>query len=265
MTSPPCLADTRAIVFDLGNTLIADPREQIIRALAPRAVAALRRHLPKLTQKAFIRAWVDADSRINFPFASHFMQEESFVSAGLADLGLERQHRVLLAPKLLRDYRAHLRKHLRAEGRRSPLRRVLKALRDTGRPLIVFSDDRDWATESMLQWYGIAEFFEGWIFTSEGTGVEKTSSKVFDFLIDRIRAAVPDIRPGQCLYIGDHWRRDIDSPKRRGWLAVLYAALRTAQQTTAWRDYAEEGEHQPDAVVHTWDELLALLMGGPRL
>ena len=249
----------RAIVFDLGNTLIADPRKPVVRAIAPAAVTALRKHLRGLSKGEFTRVWLDADSRITFPFASHFMQEEAFVTAALSGLGLQREHRALLAPKLLGSYRAQLKKHLHNAGRRSPLRKVLRALRESGRLLVVFSDDRDWATEAMLKWFGIGVFFEGWIFTSEGTGVAKTDPRVFDFLIARIRRRIPDIRPKEALYIGDDWQRDVDSPKRRGWRAVLYGPHRTRDQTTGWRDYARMGKHRPDAVVHSWADVLTLM------
>src|SRR3990170_8025201 len=99
-----------SIVFDWGNTLVFDPFDTLLPIVSEKAVAiAQDRFQLGLDKKRFSEAWGNANSVLNFQFASHFSQEEPWIQAGLKEAGVPDDIRVLLGPQILAEYRSSFR------------------------------------------------------------------------------------------------------------------------------------------------------------
>jgi len=249
-----------ALVFDLGNTLIADPRAAVIGRIAERSVRKLSRWKKGLHPGGFAQAWLAADGEVHGRFWSHFMQEEPVVQRALIKLGVARETRALLAPEILAAYRRALRDYLSHHYDTRPLRQALIRQRKAGKLLLVFSDDREIGTENMLRWAGLLDFFKPNFYCSEQLGMEKgIDDGLFNLLFDKLCALRPDLTPDRCVHIGDVQSKDIDPPKAAGWRAILHRPPSHADQSAMWRDYDEHPAHQPDAILTHWRELGELI------
>jgi len=149
-----------AIVFDLGNTLIADPRAAVLGRIAERCVTKLSRWRKGLHPGEFAQAWLSADAEIHGRYWSHFIQEEPIVQRALRALAVPRETRALLGPEILGLYRRGLRDYLSNDYDARPIRNALIRQKKAGKLLMVFSDDREIGTENMLRWAGLLDFFK---------------------------------------------------------------------------------------------------------
>ena len=171
-----------AIVFDLGNTLIADPRAAVIGRIAERCVRKLSRWSRTVHPGVFSQAWLAADAEIHGRYWSHFMQEEPILQRALRKLEISREVRALVAPELLSLYRKSLRKYLWKEYDASAVQNALRLLKKASKLLMVFSDDREIGTENMLRWAGLLQFFRPNTYCSEQLGLEKGEAGLFELL-----------------------------------------------------------------------------------
>jgi putative hydrolase of the HAD superfamily len=84
------------------------------------------------------------------------------------------------------------------------------------------------------------------IFISEELGVAKPHPRIFTIACESL-----GIAPTEALYVGDHPANDVDPAHEAG----LFTCLRRG----AGRHGEERAQHQPDFVVETLDELIAVL------
>jgi len=248
-----------AVVFDLGNTLIADPRAAVIGRIAQRCVKKLSRWKHDLHPGSLAQAWLKADAEIHGRYWSHFMQEEPIIQLALRQLEVPRETRALLGPEILGIYRRTLREYLLNEVDFRPLRNALIRLKKANKFLMVFSDDRDIGTENFLRWSGLLKFFSPHYICSEQIGLEKGEEGLFELLFERIRKERPEVTPDRVLHIGDVQSKDVDPPKSAGWRAILYRTPSHKEQSAVWRNYDEKKHFQPDAVISHWRELSDLI------
>src|SRR5947207_2893045 len=100
-------------LFDCGGTLINDPFPDSLQSL--QQFRGRRADLESIfTDSAFemlAKTWQTENATSSFPFASHFLQEEIWIIRSLRRLAqasmIGFDDIPLVAPQLLREYRAH--------------------------------------------------------------------------------------------------------------------------------------------------------------
>ncbi len=206
-----------SIVFDLGNTLIFDPFDQLKEVVGDEAVGLARNDFGvELDKQKFLDAWSRANDETNWQFASHFSQEEPWIQVGLKEASVAEEVRILLGLQILVIYRRKFKELLEHDPRRLELRETLEQLKRRGKHLAVISNDRSFATKSMLTWIGISDLFDH-VMTSEEIGIEKPDPKVFEIASKFFGKPISDI-----IYVGDDPVRDVDGAHKAGAKAILY-------------------------------------------
>lgn len=241
------------VLFDLGGTLIDDPFEDVLRMIRSDIVEEFRNW--KLEEDAvaeFLLSWHEANLKSDHPFASHFLQEETWIAEALLNLNRARaippmQDIPLLSPRILRRYRELAAVQISNQAQLPALRQLLGWLRSTETVVGVASNDREFATRTMLIWADLANFAE-WVFTSEGLskkhqGAEKPAPEFF-------RAIFSDLgRPMSTwdgvFYVGDSEKNDIVPANSLGIHTVRFLNKRNPQNTS-WLDttMASRAEYQ---------------------
>lgn len=248
MTNKEKLTGT-SIVFDVGNTLVFDPFDEILPKVITKATGlAAQKYNLTLNNQAFSQSWSKANNSLNFPYASHFCQEEPFIEAGLSEIGVLEKIRGSLATDILTIYRHSFRQWLQQDPRRVELRETLKQLRDRNKHLAVVSNDRKYATPFMLEGLGIIDLFDH-IITSEEIGIEKPDPRVFEEAARRFQKSISDI-----VYIGDDPIRDIQCAHQAGAKAILYIPPEKYRTSKGWRDYSSRTD-EPDATVERFSDI----------
>ena len=206
------------LIFDLGGTLIFDPFEDVISRLAKtplreRLEAGLQGHVVD----TFLKNWKTENANSNFKFASHFLQEDTWISRAawpMYEVGAIRsraQFPIWIA-EILGLYRLLAVEVIANQGHLKDLRRALAAAQDKKYYLSVASNDRYFAASTMLSAAGILQYFDH-VVTSEGlsfrvAGAEKPSRIFFDAFETSTGLRFNKI---DTLYIGDDETRDIKS------------------------------------------------------
>jgi HAD superfamily hydrolase (TIGR01549 family) len=98
-------------------------------------------------------------------------------------------------------------------------RRVLEKLHRQGVPMGVLSN-WDYELPRILESLGLSKYF-GFVLSSAELGAQKPSEKVFAAALARVRALKPDVSARDCVYIGDHWEKDV-LPARLSGLTPLW-------------------------------------------
>jgi len=236
-----------AIAFDVGNTLTTSPMPDVLAAMAPAFCEILQRRGANVAQQALIEAWDKANREVHFPFASHFMQEEPIVQEALRRLGVPADVRALAAPELLVLCRRAIRGVLEDRDL-DELIACLDDLRERGKRLAILSNDRSFATPTLLKWMGLADRF-GLVTVSEETGHEKPAPQAFDVLIARL-----GLPPERIAYIGDDTVRDMAAGQRAGLKVILWRPGGRELEETSWAT-SQEVAVTPDAVLTAWSDL----------
>lgn len=243
-----------SIVFDNGNTIVFDPFDDLKERVAKDAleIASNEFHV-LLDQDKFLDAWTRANANIDFPFSSHFSQEEPFIQAGLKAAEVDDGVRPILALAILKQYREQFRELLEKNPRRNELRNTLEELRSRGKHLAVLSNDRDFATRSMMNWMGIEDLFDHFL-TSEGIGIEKPDPEIFSIAAQHFGRSIGDI-----IYVGDDPVRDVKCAHDAGAKAVLYVPPEEYRTSKSWRAYSAEEQLEPDATIENFRDLLTVI------
>ena len=135
-----------------------------------------------------------------------------------------------------------------SDPRTKQVKETLGKLKDRGKRLGVFSNDRIVGLGLTLHCMGIQAFFE-YIETSESIGIEKPDPRVFDDILDWFR-----LPPNSITYVGDDPIRDIDAAKRKNLNAVWYSVDPNLYSEN-WRNYKAPEEFAPDAIITSFAEL----------
>ena len=247
----PDAINVDAVAFDVGNTLTASPLPDAMQDIAQASCVHLQDCGFGIAPQAIAEAWLDADRTVDYPFASHFLQEEPIVQRALADLGIPAATRSLVAPELLSICRRAIQRVL--EGRKQPeLLAALGDLRGRGKVLAVMSNDRAFATPTMLDWLGLAREFSQ-VIVSEEVGYEKPSPELFGELSRRIRTP-----PDRIAYVGDDTVRDVEAGRKAGLKVILWRPGGKAPEETLWAT-SRGVDARPDAVLTAWRDLPGLI------
>jgi HAD superfamily hydrolase (TIGR01549 family) len=242
-----------SIVFDWGNTLVFDPFDTLAPRVAESAAnIALREFEFTLDYPKFLSAWSRSNSELNFPFASHFSQEEPWIQQGLREAGVPEEIRSLFGPQILSEYRLSFKTLLENDPRRKELRETLEAFKNKGKHLAVISNDRSFTPKATLTWLGIADLFDHFL-TSEEIGIEKPDPRVFEVAAERFGRPIGDI-----IYVGDDPIRDVQCAHKAGAKAILYVPPEKYRSSKSWRDYSLSPD-KPEFTVERFSDLLKVI------
>ncbi len=234
-------------LFDNGGTLIDDPFAEALAALRADGAAAdaLAAHgLPADAWAAFLTAWAEENDRFSFPFASHFVQEETWVNRALLRLArggtLDAGAVPDLAPRILARYRAAARALISAQPQHATIKAVFARLKDAGHGVGVASNDRAVSTHALMSWTGYAAYLDVIVASEEMSSpdrrIEKPDRLFFSEALARIGAA--GAAPRRVVYIGDSETNDVATPKAMGIATVRYINARNPK-SRAWLDHSE--------------------------
>jgi HAD superfamily hydrolase (TIGR01549 family) len=246
--SSPAKIKTPVVVFDQGNTLIMDPFLKVMDLQKSIFQEVCRGNGVNVNVFDLEEAWKNANREVDYPFCTHFTQEEPVIQFALRNLSVPEDTAAILGPDLLREYRNGLKKVIVGDPLTKEVKSTLESLAAGGKKLGVFSNDRIIGLGLLLRTMGIRSLFQ-YIETSEEIGIEKPDPRVFERMIKFFQTD-----PQNITYVGDDPIRDIDPAKSLGLKAILYK-VDPEQYTVSWRDYGQPPRYQPDAVIERFAEL----------
>jgi HAD superfamily hydrolase (TIGR01549 family) len=239
------------IAFDVGNTLIPDPFDLVLKRKSFEMKRAFSRLGHDFSEREITDAWSGANMKINYPHIDHFYQEPAIVKHCLDLLKVDGAGKAQLAIELLIIYRSGIQSAIASDKRIDHIRNVLSELRDAGKRLVAFGNGRQKPVELYLSWAGLREYFKT-VSSSEKIGFEKPDIKVFNYMLHALGTV-----PARGMYVGDDPVNDILGAKKAGMLAVQYVP--PVQVSTPWRDYKMKIRRRPDAVIREFGELLEIV------
>ena len=234
--------DVKVLCFDFGNTLIENPFENVMKYQSKRFEELLRKYGYDIDREEIIYSWRAADSKIHYPFISHFFQERKIVENMLERLGVV-DNRSRIVSELITLYRNGLMVAIRNDPRIKGVRVILERIRNRGKIMAVLSSERTNSLNTMLSWAGMSQYFKK-IIATEAIGVDKPDPNIFWFLLKSLNAGKDDVA-----YIGDSYYNDIMPAKKFGIKAIW---LRK-------RDEKMDSKYRPDAVIRDLSEVLNLI------
>jgi HAD superfamily hydrolase (TIGR01549 family) len=252
MMNSPSKIRARVIVFDQGNTLIMDPFSAVLELQRPVFREVSRRYGVECSNNSLEEAWKKANIEVDYPFCTHFTQEEPIVQRALQQLKVPEDVAAFLGLDLLREYREGLKTVIANDPRTREVKATLERLAAGEKRLAVFSNDRRIGLGLVLKSMGIRPLFQ-YIETSDSIGIEKPDPRVFQHLISFFQT-----EPGNIAYVGDDPIRDIEPAKSQGLQAIFYK-VDANKYTLPWRDYSLKPKIQPDAVIERFSELADII------
>lgn len=259
-----------AVLFDNGGTLTDDPFEDAIALLGQGgALADLEGFgLPRALTARFLALWSEENDGYSFPFASHFIQEETWIVRALlrladAEGAPDPADLPELAPRILRRYRAAVRRIVGRQPQVGPLIAQLRTLKERGCLVGVASNDRTFATRALMAWTGYAPHLDVVLVSEElstpAERIEKPDPRFFAKALERLGNR--GMTPSRLVYVGDSEANDVAAPRSLGFTTVRYINARNPKsrswldhsQTTA-ADYAYRGVDELPAL---FDRILA--------
>jgi FMN phosphatase YigB (HAD superfamily) len=251
-------------LFDNGGTLTDDPFAPALELLREeRTLDDLAASgLPRAAQEQFLALWAEENDRFSFPFACHFLQEETWIVRALLrvagpDGPVDSAVVPELAPRILRRYRTAVRAVLAAQPQHRAIAAIMAQLKAAGCAVAVASNDRAFATRAMMAWTGYAPHLDGVVTSEEMSSpherVEKPAAAFFEKAIERLGAA--RIVADRVVYVGDSETNDVATPKAMGLTTVRYINQRNPK-TRSWLDHTETT--QADYCYRTVGEMPAL-------
>jgi FMN phosphatase YigB (HAD superfamily) len=253
-----------AVLFDNGGTLTDDPFEDAIALLGQGdALADLEAFgLPRALSLPFLTLWSEENDGHSFPLASHFIQEETWIIRALLRLadaeGTPDPADVPeLAPRILRRYRAAVRRIVGRQPQVGPLIAVLRTLKERGCLVGVASNDRTFATRALMAWTGYAPYLDVVLVSEElstpAERIEKPDPRFFAMALERL--VRQGIAPSRLVYVGDSEANDVVAPRLLGFTTVRYINARNPKSRT-WLDHSQTTA--ADYAYRSVDELPAL-------
>lgn len=241
-----------AVVFDKGNTLIMDPFDCVLDSRMQEFVDILAYHGLIYGPDEIRRTWSEANRTVHYQFAAHFYQEAPMVADALARLGVTGAQDAVVRD-LLDAYRDGYSKLIASDPRTAEVKYVLVRLRERGKRLGIFSNDRIEAVNMEIHVMGADGLFD-YVQTSETVGIEKPDPRVFRHIAGSL-----GLPHGRIAYVGDNPAMDIGPAKTEGFRTVLYLVDPAKYAPVIWRNYQEKSAHEPDAVIRSLSELLNVI------
>lgn len=245
------------VAFDWGNTLVMDPFPNIVRDIAVKIVESLHSAVPdfQVSPTDILETWSRVNKEVNFPYASHFAQEEVFIQHALKQLGFPDAEIPILSPEILVMYREEFRKRLENDTElQNELKTTFLGLYNKGKKIAVLSNDRASTPRSTLAWLGVAHLVSAFV-TSEEVRIEKPDPVFFNATAERVGLKLKGM-----VYVGDDPVRDVDGAHKAGVKAILFIPKSEHQSSTSWRDYSTKPEHAPEAIIHKLSELVNIIV-----
>lgn len=253
-----------AVLFDNGGTLTDDPFEDAIAMLRQEhALADLDASgLPRGLSDRFLELWSEENDTHSFPFASHFIQEETWIVRALLRLATaegapDPADVPELAPRILGRYRAAVRGIVRRQPQVGPVMTVLRALKERGCTVGVASNDRTFATRALMAWTGYALYLDFVLVSEElstaSERIEKPEPRFFAKALERLGER--GMAPSRLVYVGDSEANDIAAPRALGFTTVRYINANNPK-SRSWLDHSQTTA--ADYAYRSVDELPAL-------
>jgi len=211
------LAPPRALFFDIGNTLVADPFSLAIPAVAEDLIA--RQRLPLSKRDELLEALHDANTTLDGLGWSHFWGEYDIMEAAIRSvLGSADP---LLVEGSLRTYREEVRNLYRQREDMlalSPptLRNMLLRMRRAGLVIGLISDEREQNIPRYLEVLEAKDLFDV-VVTSESVGVAKPAAAIFLAALERTGHLA-----GEAVYVGNDYSRDVEGGRAVGMRVVYF-------------------------------------------
>ncbi|OLU44052.1 HAD family hydrolase [Faecalibaculum rodentium] len=98
---------------------------------------------------------------------------------------------------------------------------VLKDLTDQGFILYAASNGRQRQQETRLHLAGLDRYLQG-IFTSEAAGANKPAAQFYNYVMNKMREPLPDLKPDQVVMIGDSLSADVRGARDAGMHALWF-------------------------------------------
>ena len=221
------------VLFDNGGTLIDDPFPVVIQALRSTWAESkiLSNYFTQATFRTFLELWAKENATVDFPFASHFLQEERWIisalSQGMGVSAVDSQTIPFVSPIILNIYRKLAKEAIERQTQLPTLRSELSSLNSCAQVVLgVASNDRDYATRAMLSWAGLDTLFDA-IVTSEklstsGSVIEKPNPLFFTSAEEMVLRQISRKSFRQKIYVGDNEKNDIEAARPLGYLTVRY-------------------------------------------
>jgi FMN phosphatase YigB (HAD superfamily) len=205
------------ILFDLGGTLIDDPFEDVLILIDPFLRAEFtNRNIGEDAVAEFLANWREANLKSDHPFASHFLQEETWITEALLHLHRSRavppiQEIPVLSLTILGKYRDLAATQIGGQSQLPILRQLLQWLKTPETVVGVASNDREFATRTMLIWADLERFMDC-VFASEGlsrkyAGAEKPAREFFLAIFAALNRPISSWN--RVFYVGDSEKNDI--------------------------------------------------------
>ncbi|MBI5777938.1 MAG: HAD family hydrolase [Planctomycetes bacterium] len=240
---PLILADIKAIVFDLGNTLVEFGPRQIKSFNDAREQALIRMFGScDLERMAAIR-----DRQFAAPYQNGF--KENDLRSIAIELIRELYNTTASEEQITTLTDARYNTFLQVVELPGNVRPLLDDLFQYYRLGLVSNYPCGRCIRDSLTKIGLTDRFETIVVSGE-VGYVKPHPLPFATMLKRLNLAAK-----QCIYVGDTWLDDIQGAKRIGMQAI---------QTRQYEPYRivppSEGDYQPDAVIGHIDELRRLLI-----
>lgn len=236
------------LIFDYGNTLVLDPFLKILETRSNKFRERLNTKGYKNKWQYLAQSWVVANKRLNLPFISHFYQEKRIIELALRRAKIDKKDVSTISQELLNIYREGFREVLTEDIRRIEIKQLLIFLRKKGLKLGVLSNERAFALDLALSYYGIIDLFD-LVLSSEKVKAEKPDVMVFHYALEDLNS-----RPETSMYVGDDPMRDILPAKKIGMKTVLYVPPPEYSFSASWRNYGHQ-RINPDFVIKKLIEL----------
>jgi FMN phosphatase YigB (HAD superfamily) len=231
------------ILFDLGGTLIDDPFTDVLKKLQQECLKAPESvHLRGDCITNLFNYWRKENFKKDFAFASHFLQEESWLTSSLMLLNSSKgiPHLAdlpLTSVTLLKRYRELAQVHISSQTQLPSLRKTLKILKMEGAIIGVASNDREFATRAMLTWANLFKYFD-WVFSSEHLsekyrGAQKPNLEFFQAIFSEIGKPIEEWN--HVIYVGDSESNDILPARRMGFQTIRYVN-KLNPRNSVWTD-----------------------------
>jgi len=206
VTRFPCADDVRAVVFDLGNTLMCIDHALLAETLASAGVAA--------DEASVRRAEIRTRPRIDAVLATSARREGAEIVERFARLFLDELRAGLSADD---GARAACLAAWPSLWRRVPddARPTLAALWARGYRLAVVSNTGDGGARARLAAASMLDALE-FVVDSHEFGVEKPDPRIFAHAVERLA-----LLPSACLYVGDLYSVDVVGARGAGMHAAL--------------------------------------------
>lgn len=207
----------KAVLFDVGGTLVANPFDQATQILVHELVAA------RIVQQERAKESMDclrrADAQLDSPVFSHFLGEPAILGRAFELAGVPADNDLISSS--LRTYREAVRR-LYTESHElkalpdSELRKLLARLRAMGLALGIVSNERASSPEFYCEVMGISSGSFDVIVTSESfDGIGKPDPRIFLHALDKLAVA-----PQEAVYVGDSIEIDVVPCKALGIMTI---------------------------------------------